>query len=241
MNKNVILYWIPARGGSKRIPNKNIRNFLGKPLISYAIKQALASPIKGRVIVDTDSKKISALAKKYGAEAPFLRPARLATSKSQAIDSLLYLLARLKKEQNYQPTHIIILQTTSPLREIKDIKDCWNFMEKTGASTVLTVCPTHPRLYHLTGKNDLVLVNGSEAQSTNIQDWPAGYILNGCFVYIVKTKNLLKEKNDITKSTKAVVCPKWRSIDLDNPEDWVLAELIYKNKNKIKERIVNFK
>ncbi len=240
MTKSKVLFWIPARGGSKRIPNKNIKNFSGKPLLAYPINQALSCGIKGRVIVDTDSKKIATVAKKYGAEVPWLRPTHLATDKAQGADAILYLLERLKKEQNYEPDYIIILQTTSPLREIKDIKDCWKMIKNTKADTVLTVCPTHPRLYYLKKNNDIVLANGSESSSTNTQAWSPAYILNGCFVYIVKTKILLKEKRVIIKKTKAVVCPKWRSIDLDEPEEWVMAELVYKNKEKIAKKIKNF-
>lgn len=241
MSKNKILFWIPARGGSKRIPNKNIKNFLGKPLIAYAVEQALTCSIKGRVIVDTDSEKIAAIAKKYGAEVPWLRPAFLATDKSPGVDSLLYLLSRLKEQENYQPDYVIILQTTSPLREIADILACWKMIKQTKADTVLTVCPTHPRLYYLSKTNNIILANGSETDSTNTQAWPPAYILNGCFVYIVKTGALLKEKRVITKKTKAVVCPKWKSIDLDNQEDWVMAELVYKNRKILEQKIKKFK
>ncbi len=240
MAKNKILYYIPARAGSKRIPNKNIKNFLGKPLLAYAVKQALACPLKGRVIVDTDSKKIAAVAKKYGAEAPFLRPAQLATDTAQGIDSIIYLLDKLKKQENYEPDYVIILQTTSPLRETEDIIACWKLMQKTSATTVLTVCPTHPRLYYLNKQNDIILANGSASAGTNTQAWPPAYILNGCFVYIIKTRALKKEKRAITKKTKAVVCPKWRSIDLDNPEDWLMAELVYKNKESLANKIKKF-
>jgi len=241
MRKNKILFWIPARGGSKRIPNKNIRNFLGRPLIAYAIKQALTCPLKGRVMVDTDSKKIAAIAKKYGAEAPFLRPAHLAGDNSQGADCLIYLLNKLKKLENYEPDYVIILQATSPLREIEDITACWKMMRETKAATVLTVCPTHPRLYYLSKTNDIILVNGKESDSTNTQAWPPAYVLNGCFVYIVKTKEFLKEKRVITKNTKAVICPKWRSIDLDDPEDWALAELVYKNRKSLAKNIKKFR
>ena len=233
MIKNKILAIIPSRAGSKRIPNKNIKIFLGKPLIAYTIEQALKCPIIDRVIVDTDSPKIATVAKHYGAEVPFLRPAKFANDKAKVVDSLFHLLGRLKKEQGYTPTHVMILQTTSPLRELKDIEDCWNLMKKSDATTVLTVCPTHPRLYYMDKKNNIILANGSEKQSTNMQAWRPAYILNGCFVYIVKTGALLKEKNIITKNTKAVICDKWRSVDLDEPGDWALAELLYKNKNII--------
>lgn len=232
-----ILAYIPARGGSKRIKNKNIRNFLSRPLISYTIEQAKACSLINRVIVDTDSPEIAAVAKRYGAEAPYLRPARLASDKAQVVFSLLYLLDKLKKSENYVPDYIILLQTTSPLREMSDIYDCWKMTQATGATTVLTVSPTHPKLYHLSRQNDMILVNGSEAKSNNTQTWPAAYLMNGCLVYILKTKAILKEKRIITKKTKAVISPKWRSVDLDSPEEWAMAEVLYENKNKIAARI----
>lgn len=236
MKKNLLVV-IPARLGSKRIPRKNIRSFLGKPLVAYAIQQALKVRFADRVIVDTDSSKIGAIAKRYGADVPFLRPKRLAQDMSQGVDAILYLLARLKKEEDYVPTHVMILQTTSPLREIEDIERSWKLMQNSKANTVLTVCPTHPRLYYLDKNQNIVLANQAARASTNTQDWKRGYILNGCFVYIVKTSALLKEKQVITKNTKAVVCDAWRSVDLDAPEDWVIAEFLYKNKSSIKAQI----
>ncbi len=235
--KPEVLAIIPARLGSKRIPLKNIKNFLGKPLIAYAIEQARKTPFITRVIVDTDSPHIAKVAKKYGAEVPFLRPAELATDTAKVYDSIEHLLGILKRDEKYVPDYCVILQTTSPLRELQDITACWDVIQKTKATTVLTVCPTHPRLYHLSKHSDIVLVNGTEKQSTNMQAWPNTYLLNGCFVYIVKTKNLLGEKVIITKKTKAVVCPKWRSVDLDTPEEWVMAEILFKNKNKIKSQL----
>jgi len=232
-----ILAIIPARSGSKRIPNKNIKYFLGKPLIAYTIEQALACKFIDRVIVDTDSEKIANISKKYGAEVPWLRPDRLAGDTAQAADSYIYDLKKLKKDERYEPDYLMILQTTSPLREVEDIKKCWQVMRAGGAATVLTVCSTHPRLYYLDRRQYITLVNGSERQSSNTQAWRPAYILNGCFVYIVKTKAFLKEKRVLTKKTKAVICDKWRSVDLDTPEDWVMAEFLYKNKSAIKARI----
>lgn len=237
MNKNTILAIIPARAGSKRIPNKNIRKFLGKPLIAYTIGQAKKCKFVDRIIVDTDSAKVAKIARSYGAEVPFLRPPKLATGGAKVIDAIIHLLDRLKNEQNYEPTHVMILQTTSPLREIKDIKACWNLMKNTDTTTALTVCPTHPRLYRMDEKQNIFLVNGSESQSSNIQEWRPAFVLNGCFVYIIKTPALRAEHKIITKNTKAVVCEKWRSVDLDEPEDWALAELLYKNKKAIASRI----
>tara|TARA_Y100000310_G_scaffold337470_1_gene424610 strand:+ start:1134 stop:1859 length:726 start_codon:yes stop_codon:yes gene_type:complete len=235
--KQKVLALIPARAGSKRIPNKNIRKFSGRPLIAYTILQALDLDFVDRVVVDTDSLKIANIAKKYGAKVPYLRPARLAGDKAQVVEAIIHLLKRLKKEENYNPTHIMILQTTSPLREHKDIRACWDLMKRTRATTVLTMASTHPRLYYLNKNKNIILANKSQAHSTNIQDWRPAYLLNGCFVYIVKTSALMKEKKVITKNTKAIICDKWRSIDLDTPEDWVLSEMIYKNKEAIRRRI----
>lgn len=230
---------IPARFGSKRIPNKNIKKFMGKPLLAYTIEQALVCPFIDRVIVDTDSPKIAKIAKKFGAEVPFLRPPELAQDNSKIIDSVLYMIERLEKDEKYLPENIFLLQTTSPLRELKDIENCWKLMQSPNTTTVLTICPTHPRLYHIKPDQSIVLVNGSENQSSNTQAWPQAYILNGCFVYIVKRNALLKEKRIITQKTKAIICPKWRSVDLDSPEEWVLAEFLYKNKREIEKKIKN--
>ena len=100
-SKPKILAYIPARAGSKRVPGKNIKRFAGKPLIAHAIEQALACKLVDRVIVDTDSPVIARIARKYGAEIPFLRPASLARDRSNITDSILYTLNRLEKEQKY--------------------------------------------------------------------------------------------------------------------------------------------
>lgn len=232
---------IPARSGSKRIPNKNIRDFCGKPLIAYAIEQAKAVSFTDRIIVDTDSPEIAQIAKTYGAEVPFLRPPRLATHAAGIDGALLHFLSRLKKEAAYEPEYVLLLQTTSPLRELRDIEACWKLIQKTKADTVLTVAPTHPRLYYMDKKRNLILANKVSFSSTNVQDWPAGYRLNGCFAYIFNAAAFLKQKTVIMKNTKAVICDKWRSIDLDTPEDWVLAEHLFRHKKKIAKQMQDFK
>ena len=189
-----------------------------------------------RVIVDTDSPKIADISRRYGAEIPYLRPKRLAGDKAQVIDAIIHLLNRLKKDEGYKPTHVMILQTTAPLVEQKDINACWDLIQKTGTTTALTMAPTHPRLYWLDEKQNIVLANKKEVKSTNIQAWRDAYILNG-LAYIIKTPALFKEKIIITKNTKAAICDKWRSVDLDTAEDWALAEIFYKNRNKIKKHI----
>lgn len=231
---------IPARGGSKGIPGKNIKIFHGRPLIAYAIEQAREAGLFDRIIVDTEDEKIAMIARKYGAETPFLRPKELAGDKSSVIDAVLLLLKRLKKEEGYKPDIITLLQTISPLREISDIKKCWERMQDSKVKSVCTICETHPRLYHLDNQGRLILANKFDGKSTNRQVWPAGYSLNGCIVYMIRTGEFLKTKKFINADTHGVVCPRWRSIELDHIEEWVLAENIFANKEKIEKKIQNF-
>jgi len=240
VTKNKILAIIPARSGSKGIPNKNIRNFCGKPLLAYPIEVAKKSGVFDRIIVDTDSEEIAKIGKRFGAQVPYLRPKQLATDNSVVIDAVLLLLERLKAD-GYIPDIVSLLQTTSPLREVEDVLDCYKLLQKSGVDSVVTVCESHPRFYHLESDGKLVLVNKETENMINRQQVPMGYILNGCIVYMIKTSAFLKKKLFIYNGTYAVVCPKWRSVDLDNIEDWVHAEILYKNKDLIKRRLKSFK
>ena len=240
VTKNKISAIIPARSGSKGIPNKNIRNFCGKPLIFYPISVAKKSGVFDRIIVDTDSEEIAKIGKRFGAQVPYLRPKQLATDNSVVIDAVLLLLERLKAD-GYIPDIVSLLQTTSPLREVEDVLDCYKLLQKSGVDSVVTVCESHPRFYHLESDGKLVLVNKETENMINRQQVPMGYILNGCIVYMIKTSAFLKKKLFIYNGTYAVVCPKWRSVDLDNIEDWVHAEILYKNKDLIKRRLKSFK
>ncbi len=238
--KEKILAIVPARAGSKGIPNKNIRNFCGKPLLYYPIAVAKKSALFGRIIVDTDSEEIANIGKNFGAEAPYLRPKDLASDNAVIIDAVLFLLKRLK-EDGYEPDIISLLQTTSPLREVDDILACYELLKKPGINSVVTVCESHPRFYHLADDGRLILINKETENIINRQQISMGYILNGCTVYMIKTAVFLKEKKFIYDDTYGVVCPKWRSVDLDEVEDWVHAEVLYKNKELIERTIKSFK
>lgn len=235
-----ILAIIPARSGSKGIVNKNIRDFCGKPLLAYPIEIAKKSGIFDRIIVDTDNEEIAKIGKSFGAEVPYLRPKKLAGDNSKVNDAVLLLLQRLK-DDGYEPNIISVLQTTSPLREVQDVLNCYKLLQKPGVDSVVTICESHPRFYHLESDGRLVLVNKETENIINRQQIPMGYILNGCIVYMIKTEAFLKKKLFIYNGTYAVVCPKWRSVDLDNIEDWVHAEINYKNKDLIKRKLKSFK
>jgi len=238
-----ILAIIPARGGSKGIPNKNIRNFNGKPLIAYTIKQAQSlKKYIDRIIVSTESPSIAKVAKKYGAEIPFMRPPNMSKDNSDVMGAIFFTLTKLKKDENYKPDYVLILQTTSPLRKKEDIIRCIKKMENSEADSVITLCPTHSMLFHIDSQDNLIQVNKINLKKTpNRQAMPKGYKLNGCFAYLTKTDTIIKEKTVFPKKTKAVICDTWRSIDLDEPEDWALAEIVYKAQLQIKNIIKKIK
>lgn len=231
--KRELLAIIPARAGSTRLPNKNTRLFCGKPLIAYTIELAKKSPLITRVVVDTDSEETAALARTYGAEVPFLRPPELATSTSGINDAVLALLGRLNKDEGYAPERFVLLQPTSPLREEKDISGCVELMDKTDATTVLTITNALPQLYHLDEKSTLMLAN--KPFEGVAQNWPEGFIPTGA-VYIVDTKAFLKEKKIYTENTKGVLMQKWRSVDIDYAGDFAAAELLYRHREEVLSR-----
>jgi len=233
--KKELLAIIPARAGSKRIKNKNIKDFLGKPLLAHTIAQALSCSFIDRVIVDTDSLRIAKVAKSYGAEVPWLRPTELARDDSPVISSILHTVKRLETEEKYIPTHILLLQTVTPLREMKDIVDCWELVKSTKATTVVTVFrPTNPRPDDFAWVRSNGWVLSGKIFKPKLGFDVLGY--NG-FVYIIERQALLKEKTIITKKTKIVLCPEWRSIDIDTLEDWALSELIYTYRDKLNTRL----
>lgn len=245
MRKKKVLCLIHARGSSTRLPGKNIRPFAGVPLVARTVKQALALPFIDRVILDTDSPEVATIGKRAGAEVPFLRPKHLATSTSQMIDTIIFMLKKLRVEEGYVPDYCLILPPNLPLREIKDIEEHWRVMQeeekkKNGATSVVTICPTHPRLYHLDTKGIIHLENKTRVASSNTQAWKPGFILNGCFVFLIRTDVLLREKQYISKKARGVIVPRWRSIDIDYPEDWVIGELLYHNKEKIKRELKKY-
>lgn len=237
-----VLAIIPARAGSTRIPDKNTRPFCGSSLIEIAIAQAKCHPLIDRIIVDTDSEKTAALARACGAETPFLRPARLATKDADINDAISLLLRRLKEKEKYEPDYFFLLQTTSPLREGKDITACFDLMQQGGATTVLTVIESNPRFFYIDDNSNLILVNRPKKGgfAPNTQDWQKGYVLNGGAVYLVQTRAFLSEGTVYTKKIKAIVCEKWRGIDVDDPEDFVVAELLYREKKKLRHGFQRF-
>ena len=219
-NKHDILAIIPARGASKRLPNKNILDFAGKPLIAWTIDAALKSKCITNVIVSTDDAQIASIAKKFGAKVPFLRPDSLATDESTTIDVVVDLVSKLSNKYKY----IALLQPTSPLRTSQHIDE--SFEQLGDKDAVVSVVKTeHPIEWCNTlssNKNLDNFINGT-VRNKRSQDLPERYRINGA-IYIIKTDILLREKTFLLeKGAVAYVMDRDVSIDIDQKQDFIIA------------------
>ncbi len=224
-----ILYIIPARGGSKGLPGKNIRLLADKPLIVHSIVAAQKSKFKGTILVSTDDNAIAAIAKQADAEVPFIRPDELSTDSATTIDVIFHAL-NFYREQNKNFDLIILLQPTSPLRTAEDIDNAVQCMLDKHADAVVSVCEAE---HHPLWANTLP-ENGSmknfirkDIKGKNRQQLPKYYRLNGA-VYISSIATLEKHKTFIHDTTFSTQMPIERSVDIDNEIDFKLAEVLMK-------------
>lgn len=233
---------IPARGGSKGIPKKNLRLFCGKPLITYTIAEAKKSRHLSRIIVSTESDDIARVANEYGAEVPFLRPTELAKDTSKVLDAIVHLLKELKANEGYTPDYVVLLQPTSPLRTAEDIDATIDLLLRENADSAITVSVVEPRVFIKAADGTLTLASDERfLRSTNRQALEHTVSENGSMVYVNRVSTLLSTGNFLNGKLVGIETPKWRSVDLDAPEDFVLGELICKHKEVIRQDINAFK
>tara|TARA_X000000950_G_scaffold289163_1_gene410396 strand:- start:2781 stop:3491 length:711 start_codon:yes stop_codon:yes gene_type:complete len=230
---NKILCVIPARGGSKRLKNKNILNFNKKPLIFWTIKPALRSKYIDQLIVSTDSKKIMNVSRKFNVDVPFLRPKKISSKNSTVNDVALHSIKFYQKQSIFFDT-LIILQPTSPLRTTKLIDEAILYYFKKKASSVVSVAKLdHPTEWcNVLPSNDRMdnFLN-SNIKNTQSQNFKQKYKLNGS-IYIVDIKKFIEEKNlYLKKNMYAFRMDESLSIDIDDKLSFDIAEFIFKQKN----------
>jgi len=218
---------IPARGGSKGIPRKNIRLLNGKPLIAYSIEAAFKSRRANRVIVSTEDQEIAEISKRYGAEV-IDRPKELARDDSPTIDAVLHALGLLE-EGGYMPDVVVLLQPTSPLRNAEDIDNAIELFLSRECDSVVSVCEfKHSPYWSFKIENGyLKPIFGENYIKMRRQDLPKAYIPNGA-IYVSTPETLRKYKSFYCPKTVPYIMPLERSIDIDNEIDFILAELIMK-------------
>lgn len=231
-NKKVVAI-IPARGGSKTIPKKNIKPLVEKPLIAYTIEEALGSRYIDRVIVSTDDKEIAETAKKYGAEVPFLRPKSLAKDTSPSLLVILHALGYMEKKERYYPDIVVFLQPTSPFRKSQHIDKAIEKIKN--ADAVAGVCEVRQHPYSIMRKDGTYLEPYLKLEDRPLrrQDFPKLYALNAS-LYVAKRDyyDKVKKTDPVAPVFKGkvggVLMDEISSIDINTPLDFLLAEAILK-------------
>ena len=223
-----VLVLVPARGGSRGIPDKNLALAGGRSLLARAIDAAAESRHRPRIVVSTDSERIAGAARAAGAEVPFLRPAELARDDTPGIAPVLHALRWLEEGEGYRPRWVVVLQPTSPLRTAADVDAALELAGARGADAVVSVTPaaTHPfwvkRLDADGRLRDFAPATEAVARR---QDLPGAYALNGA-VYVARREVLLERESFHTERTWGYVMPPERSLDVDTPWDLHLADLV---------------
>lgn len=216
-----VLGLIPARGGSKGIPRKNIALLRGQPLIGYTIQAASESEYVNRIVVSTDDREIADVSQGLGAEVPALRPLHLSQDDTPSIDVALYQLEALRRHEGYIPDVLVLLQPTSPLRTAQDIDAAVKLLIEADCDSVVSVCPVeeHPYLmYSIDGSGALQPYAPSWPNRLRRQDYPPAFRLNGA-IYAIRPHVLSQERSFVGEHTRPLIMPRDRSIDIDVPSD----------------------
>ena len=227
MINNKIIAIIPARGGSKRIPNKNIKSFAGQPIISYSIKAAQETSLFGRIIVSTDSDEIAEVAKACGAEVPFIRPAELADDFTGTVPVLLHALNWLNK-YGFSPDYYCCIYATAPFVQPEFIRKGFDVLKKKKATVAFSVTTFPYPIFRALkiGDDDRVEMFWPEHENSRSNDLPKAYHDAGQF-YWGNTKRFLTEKKLFSSASVPVILPRYFVQDIDTQEDWETSEIMY--------------
>ena len=225
-----ILALILARGGSKRLPGKNIRLLGGRPLIGWSINIGKLIPEVCDILVSTDDPKIQEVAKELGAYSPWLRPKELSTDNSSSVDAAIHAL------EWYESKHgivdgLLLLQSSSPFRDIEKIKKGVDLFSANDCDSVLGVSPTHahPKWTFTIENNKLSPFLSNHGLNTRSQDLESAYVINGSF-YLISPGSLRKEKSFFVEGAMPLVInSRIESLDIDTEQDWQYAEYCLNN------------
>ena len=233
-----VLAVIPARGGSKGVPRKNIRPVCGKPLIAYTIETALAA--KGlfrRILVSTDDDEIAKVARHHGAEVPFLRPAELANDKAPMIPVIQHAIRYVENDENTRVDWVCLLQPTEPFRTVQDIEQAMTLAQAGGCDSVISVVQVfsvHPILMKRIDAGHLLPYCIEEKEGTRRQDYsPDAYMRNGA-IYLSR-RDVLMERHSLWGDVihPYVMSPE-RSVGVDSELDLKLVELLMQEQLALK-------
>jgi CMP-N-acetylneuraminic acid synthetase len=220
---------IPARGGSKGIPRKNIVDLGGKPLIAWSIEAARAANSMHRVLVSTDDEEIAEVARGFGAEVPFLRPAELARDDSSDWDVFLHAVEWLHSRDGKYPELVVWLRPTAPLRTVEDIEACLVEAKASGAAAVRTLveATTHPYWCMALDQGRVrPFLDGVDLTKYHRrQDLPPAFNLAGS-VEVIRTRDAVANGELYGGEVRGIVVPRRRAIDIDSPFDLEVARAL---------------
>ncbi len=232
--KDEVLAIIPARSGSKSVIDKNIRPIAGKPMIAYSIEHGLKAECIDRVIVSTDSEKYADIARKYGAEVPFIRPAEYATDTALDIDVFRHALTFLKENEGYEPEIVVQLRPTYPIRRISDIEAMVKYMrEHPDVDSMRCIAPAKEVAYKMWFKDDdgmlsPIMTDIPECYNMPRQQLPKIYYQNAC-IDVVRASVILEQNSMSGKKIAGYEMDE--NFDIDTEEEFKkAAEYISKNK-----------
>ena len=235
INRKSVLAIIPARGGSKGLPQKNILPLVDKPLIAWSIEVGKESKYIDKLIISTDDKKIAGVAESYHCEVPFIRPENLSSDETETIDVLIHAY-KYFTENNEAYDYLILLEPTSPLRDSNDIDIAMDMLDsnRERADSIVGVAKveaTHPVFDVRINDGGLIEPYATENFSTfRRQEIEDLYHFEGS-LYISDTKVLLKEKTFYHERTLPYIVPRWKSLEIDEMVDMITAEALINNKS----------
>ena len=215
---------IPARGGSKGIPRKNIRPLLGKPLIAYNIEQAQRARLVNRVVVSTDDAEIAATSRQYGAEVVW-RPAEISGDSASSESALLHVLEHLRQAEGYKPDLLVFLQCTSPLTLAEDIDKTIQALLAAQADSALAAIPFHYFIWKSNESGDTLGVNHDKRVRLLRQEREPQYLETGA-VYVMRVAGFLDAKHRFFGKTALHVMPAERRLEIDDPVDFEIAGVL---------------
>jgi CMP-N,N'-diacetyllegionaminic acid synthase len=236
INDHKVLAVIPARSGSKGLPGKNIKELCGKPLIAWSIDAAKGSKYIDKIVVSTDSAEIADIGRKYGAEVPFMRPVELALDTSPGYEVLEHVILTLQ-EMGDCYHFMVLLEPTSPLREVSDIDNSLETLVNNmrSAESIVGVCEveaTHPEFLVTTNSEGFLSRYGGKEFSEPIrrQDLSKLYFFEGT-IYASTIEVFFKYRGFYHEKTLAYIVPKWKAFEIDDLIDFYCVEAILRNKS----------
>lgn len=226
---------IPARGGSKGLPRKNVLPLAGKPLLAWSIDEAKQSQYIDTLVVSSEDPEILEVARAWGAETPFVRPAELSRDDTPGIDPVMHAVSMLPDFD-----YVVLLQPTSPLRTAKDIDACIELCCSHNSYSAVSVTLTEKSAYWactISDTGSMKLLFDESATRQRRQELPATYVINGA-VYVADCRWMKESKKLMDSGTLCYVMPRERSIDIDSQIDMVICEALVRLESKSPDKLI---